>query len=59
MSIAVAALWMSCYGLTLTFPPINAACGAAGTFGLYSAICIVGFAVCACSLHETKGKELD
>ena len=59
MSIAVAALWMSCYGLTLTFPPINASCGAAGTFWLYGAICAAGFGVCARFLRETKGRELD
>ena len=58
MSIAVAALWSSCYGLVLTFPPINVACGAAGTFWLYGAICTVGFAVCAKCLKETNGTEL-
>ena len=59
MSVAVAALWLSCFGLTLTFKPINVAFGAAGTFGLYAAICVVGFAVIAFSLKETKGKELN
>ena len=59
MSVAVAALWISCFGLTLTFKPINVAFGAAGTFGLYSAICAVGFAVVARFLKETKGRELD
>ena len=59
MSVAVAALWISCFGLTLTFKPINVAFGAAGTFGLYAAICAVGFAVVARFLKETKGRELD
>ena len=59
MSVAVASLWISCFGLTLTFKPINVAFGAAGTFGLYAAICVVGFAVIACCLKETKGKELN
>ena len=59
MSVAVASLWISCFGLTLTFKPINVAFGAAGTFGLYAAICVVGFAVIAFFLKETKGKELN
>ena len=59
MSVAVASLWISCFGLTLTFKPINVAFGAAGTFGLYAAICAVGFAVVARFLKETKGRELD
>ena len=59
MSVAVAALWISCFGLTLTFKPINVAFGAAGTFGLYAAICAVGFAVVARFLKETNGRELD
>ena len=59
MSVAVASLWISCFGLTLTFKPINVAFGAAGTFGLYAAICVVGFAVISLFLKETKGKELN
>lgn len=58
MSVAVASLWISCFGLTLTFKPINVAFGAAGTFALYAAICVVGFAVVARFLRETKGREL-
>lgn len=59
MSVAVAALWISCFGLTLTFKPINVAFGAAGTFALYSAICVVGFVAIALFLKETKGRELN
>ena len=59
MSVAVASLWVSCFGLTLTFKPINVAFGAAGTFWLYAAICAVGFAVIRCFLKETKGRELN
>ncbi len=58
MSVAVAVLWTSCFGLTLTFKPINVSLGAAGTFWLYAAICAVGFAVVARFLKETKGREL-
>ena len=59
MSVAVASLWVSCFGLTLTFKPINEALKAAGTFWLYAAICVVGFVVTACFLKETKGSELN
>lgn len=59
MSVAVAALWISCFGLTLTFKPINEALKAAGTFWLYAAICVVGFVVTVFFLKETKGRELN
>ena len=59
MSVAVASLWISCFGLTLTFKPINEALKAAGTFWLYAAICVVGFVVIARFLKETKGRELN
>ena len=58
MAVAVASLWTSCFGLTLTFKPINVALGAAGTFWLYAAICVVGFSVVARFLRETKGRAL-
>ena len=59
MSIAVAVLWISCFSLELTFPPIKEACGLAQTFWIYGAICLFGFVICAIFLRETKGKELD
>ena len=58
MSVSVASLWISCFGLTLTFKPINVSLGAAGTFWLYAAICAAGFAVVLRFLKETKGREL-
>ena len=58
MSVAVGALWISCYGLTLTFKPLNLALGAAGTFWFYGALCLVGVAVLATWLRETKGRAL-
>ena len=59
MAVSVAALWTSCFGLTFTFKPINAALGAAGTFWLYAAICVAGFAVVAAFLRETRGRDLE
>lgn len=58
MSVAVGALWLSCYGLTLTFKPLNLALGAAGTFWFYGALCLVGFVVLAVWLRETRGRTL-
>jgi SP family sugar porter-like MFS transporter len=59
MSICVSALWIACFALTATFKPINAAMGAAGTFWLYGAICLVGFAVLFKFVPETNGKSLE
>jgi MFS family permease len=59
MSIAVTSLWMACFILTYTFPILNKNLGPAGTFGLYSTICIAGFVFILAKLPETKGKTLE
>jgi len=59
MSVAVTALWIACFILTYTFPLLNQRLGAAGTFGLYAAICIAGFIFIAMNLRETKGRTLE
>ena len=59
MSLCVSALWVACFGLTVTFKPINVALGAAGTFWMYGAICLVGFIVLYLWAPETKGKSLE
>ncbi|VGO13559.1 D-xylose-proton symporter [Pontiella desulfatans] len=59
MSLCVSALWIACFALTVTFKPINVALGAAGTFWLYGAICLVGFIVIKWMVPETKGKSLE
>jgi SP family sugar porter-like MFS transporter len=59
MSLCVSALWIACFALTATFKPINVALGAAGTFWLYGAICLVGFVVMYLRVPETKGKSLE
>jgi sugar porter (SP) family MFS transporter len=59
MSIAVAALWVACFILTYTFPLLNAHLGAAGTFWLYAAICVLGFIFILRRLPETRGKSLE
>lgn len=59
MSIAVSALWIACFVLTYTFPFLNRSLGAAGTFWIYSAICLIGFIFIKARLPETKGKTLE
>jgi sugar porter (SP) family MFS transporter len=59
VSVAVTALWAACFILTYTFPILNRTLGAAGTFWLYSIICVAGFVFIAFRLPETKGKSLE
>ncbi|MBK1875933.1 sugar porter family MFS transporter [Pelagicoccus mobilis] len=59
MSLCVSALWIACFGLTVSFKPINVSLGAAGTFWLYGAICLLGFVVLKRFVPETKGKSLE
>ncbi|AWB66199.1 MFS transporter [Saccharobesus litoralis] len=59
MSVCVSALWIASFGLTVTFKPINATLGAAGTFWLYGFICLIGFFVIKTLVPETKGKSLE
>lgn len=59
MSIAVGCLWMACFILTYTFPIFNVVLGPAGTFWIYSGICLVGLIFIILRLPETKGKSLE
>jgi MFS family permease len=59
VSLAVTALWIACFILTSTFPFLNRTLGAAGTFWLYSAICVAGLIFITFRLPETKGKSLE
>jgi SP family sugar porter-like MFS transporter len=59
MSIAITALWTACFLLTYTFPLLNKAIGAAGTFWTYAAICLAGLLYLSFRLPETKGKTLE
>ena len=59
MAVAVAALWLACFLLTYSFPQLNAALGAAGTFWLYATVCVAGFIFICRRLPETKGKSLE
>lgn len=59
MSIAVTALWSACFILTYTFPLLNAALKASGTFWTYALICLAGLVYLSVSLPETKGQSLE
>ena len=59
VSISVSALWIACFALTFTFPMLNRALGAAGTFWLYSGICTGGLIFVLLRVSETKGKTLE
>jgi sugar porter (SP) family MFS transporter len=59
VAVAVSALWIACFLLTYTFPLLNAALGAAGTFWSYAAICVAGLLFLFFKLPETKGKSLE
>ncbi len=59
MALATFALWVACFILTFTFPLLNEALGASGTFWVYAAICLLGFVFVLLKLPETKGKSLE
>jgi MFS transporter, SP family, xylose:H+ symportor len=59
MAVAVAALWIACFILTLSFPYLNQALGPSGTFWLYAAICVIGFVFIFFKLPETKNRTLE
>ena len=59
MAIATTSLWISSFVLTYTFPLLNKALNASGTFWLYAFICISGFLFILRRLPETKEKSLE
>jgi SP family sugar porter-like MFS transporter len=59
MAVATFFLWVASFLLTYTFPLLNEALGAAGTFWIYGGICVAGFLFIRAYLPETKGKSLE
>lgn len=59
MAVATFSLWTACFFLTYSFPLLNSALGAHGTFWLYGIICLLGFLFVKKNLPETKGKSLE
>ncbi len=59
MAIATTSLWIASFILTYTFPILNKALHASGTFWLYAGISVAGFLFILKKLPETKGKSLE
>lgn len=59
ISIAVSALWIACFVLTLSFPILEGTIGTRNTFWIYAAICAIGFVFVRLYVPETKGKSLE
>ncbi len=59
MALATTSLWLASFGLTYTFPLLNKALNASGTFWLYAVISISGFLFILKKLPETKGRSLE
>ena len=59
MAVATVSLWLASFLLTYTFPLLNSAFGASGTFWLYGIICLGGLLFIYRTLPETKGKSLE
>ena len=59
VSVAVSALWIACFVLTFTFPMLSQLLKTAGTFWLYSAICLAGLVFILLRVPETQGKTLE
>lgn len=59
IATATFALWAACFILTYTFPILNDALGAAGTFWIYGGICLAGYIFIFKMVPETKGKSLE
>jgi SP family sugar porter-like MFS transporter len=59
MAVATVSLWVASFLLTYTFPLLNNAFGASGTFWLYGIICLGGVVFIYRKLPETKGKSLE
>jgi len=59
MAISVFSLWTGCFTLTYAFPFLNASLGAAGTFWMYGAICLLGWGGILRWLPETRNQPLE
>jgi predicted MFS family arabinose efflux permease len=59
VSISVAALWISSFALTYTFPFLTEAFGTSGAFLLYGTVCLLGFLFVYLCVPERKGQSLE
>jgi sugar porter (SP) family MFS transporter len=59
VSISVAALWISSFALTYTFPFLSQAFGESRIFLLYGGVCMAGLVFVYFCVPETKGRSLE
>lgn len=59
MAVATTMLWVASSVLVLTFPLLNRALQAQGTFWVYAGICVAGFFYIRRMLPETRGRTLE
>src|SRR5471030_3084156 len=59
MAVGTFSVWVACFLLTYSFPLLNAALGASGSFLLYGIICLAGFVFIWRKVPETKGVTLE
>lgn len=59
VSISVAALWVSSFALTYTFPFFSQAFGTSRVFLLYGGVCLFGLGFVYFCVPETKGQALE
>ena len=59
MSISTVLLWVSCYGVSQSFPMLVDQKGLPFTYYLYAVICFVMFVFVLAVVPETKGKTLE
>ena len=59
MSVAIIALWVACFAVTLTFPILIGSLGGGYTFVLFATICLANLVFVYVYIPETKGKTLE
>ncbi len=59
VSVSIAALWVSSFAVTYTFPLLNKRLGSGGTFLVYGAVCLLGAVFVFFAVPETRGTSLD
>jgi MFS transporter, SP family, arabinose:H+ symporter len=59
MSVAIVALWIACFIVTLTFPAMLNRLGGAGTFLVFNIVCVLMLLFIVFKVPETKGRSLE
>ncbi|HEC41224.1 MAG TPA: MFS transporter [Bacteroides sp.] len=59
LAVATVSLWAASFILVYTFPFLNKALGASGSFWIFGLVCVAGFIFIRSRLIETKQKSLE